>query len=421
MKCAVIGLGYIGLLEARCLVEKGMEVFGIDTNLHVVESLRNERSHIVGVDDACLSNMLSEGKFHVCVSYTVVANCDTILICVPTPLNQEGAPDLSMIIDCAEQLALHIRCGQLIILESTSYPGTTKDLLQPLLEKSGLKAGVDFLLAFSPERIDPGNTTFSFASTPKLVGGVNERSTQAAERFYCAVLDAQVVPVRNCETAEMAKMLENTYRYINIAFINEMSALCRKMGLNTQEVIRAAGTKPYGFSIFYPNLGIGGHCIAVDPLYLKWVAERNKVELKLVNASEAALKTFFEQVVADILAKISFITARKPRLLLIGVTYKDHVADLRESPALMLIKNLEDHNCEVQYYDELVEQFIMNGKTYQSIAQISFDTVREADMVINNTRQTADILNCLRDYAGQIYDFRGIFMEELSMERYYTL
>lgn len=421
MRCAVIGLGYVGLLEAKCLVDKGFEVVGIDNNTKVLDNLSLGKSHITGISDLAVKDMIQSGRFSLTSDYCNIKNVNVITICVPTPLDENGEPDLSMVKNCGSAMCPYLQNQQLIVLESTSYPGTTRDILKPILEKGGKIVGKDIFLAFSPERIDPGNSFYSFNNTPKLVGGIDRASAEKAAAFFEKAIDAEVKIVSSCETAEMSKMVENTFRYINIAFMDEVSLLCKKMNVDVFEVVKAASSKPYGFIPFYPNIHIGGHCIAIDPLYLLWVAKQNNVNMKLLQCSKDLLEDFYNInlcVIKDILARINKTT---PQILIIGVTYKDYVADLRESPALKLINSLNSCRCHVSYYDELIPTIAINGKMVNSKTDLTDEVINNSDIIIvHNNQKKCNIKDKLCDYKGYIIDFRKLLNKETS-PYYYSL
>lgn len=294
-RVGVIGLGYVGLPLALAFAESGMTVIGVDVDTERVRSLRQHRSYLKDIPDEQLRRL--KGRFQATTDYKALRRCDAVILCVPTPLAKTGEPDISHILSAAEKLSAHLRSGMLIVLESTTYPGTTEEVLKPLLERSGLKAGQDFYLAYSPERIDPGNRQWTLRNVPKLVGGLTPTCTQRAIALYSKVVE-KVIPVSSPKVAETAKLLENTFRAVNIALVNEFAILCRRMGISVWEVLDAASTKPFGFMRFEPGPGIGGHCIPIDPLYLAWRAREFNHEARFIRVADAINKMMPEYVVS---------------------------------------------------------------------------------------------------------------------------
>ncbi|MFN2431310.1 MAG: nucleotide sugar dehydrogenase [Gemmatimonadota bacterium] len=371
-RIAVVGLGYVGLPLAVEFAREGFPVVGVDVDGAKVEELRAGRSYIPDVPSSTVAELVAAsptpGRIVPGTDFDALAEADAISICVPTPLNKEKSPDVSYILAAAREVASRLRPGQVVVLESTTYPGTTQELLRPLLEEGGLRAGRDFHLAFSPERVDPGNPTFGIRNTPKVLGGATAVCLEAATALYATILE-RVVPVSSTAAAEMVKLLENTFRAVNIALVNEVAIMCDRLGLDVWEVIGAASTKPYGFMTFYPGPGLGGHCIPVDPHYLSW-------KLKLLNYNARFIELAGEinsampEVVVERVAR-ALNEARKPvngsRVLLLGVAYKRDVTDTRESPALDIFKLLEGRGAEVAYHDPLVPQLAVDGISAESV------------------------------------------------------
>lgn len=350
----VVGLGYVGLPLSVELAQH-LVVVGIDNDPATIGALRQGRSHIADVSGDRLAAAIASGSFTSTTSYDAIGECDVVVICVPTPLLGSMKPDLSSIEKAARGLALHLRRGQLVVLESTSYPGTTDEFVRPILEESGLALGEDFLLAFSSERVDPANTDHPLTEVPKVVGGCSLRSTLVAAEFY-RVAFRTVHTVSSAAVAEMSKLLENTFRFVNIGLVNEVAHVCRRLGLDVDEVIDAAATKPFGFMPFRPGPGIGGHCIAVDPYYLSWAADGLGVESNLIDAAgrvNDAMPGHVADSVAEALADRG-IALDGSRVLLLGVAYKENVPDVRNSPALPLIAELRARGADVAYHDPLV-------------------------------------------------------------------
>ena len=352
---AVIGLGYVGLPLAIEFAEAGLSVLGIDRDAAKVAALNRGESYILDVPAAAVSNALSAGRFEATTEFGRLREADTVNICVPTPLRKTKDPDLSYIVSAAEEIARHLHGGQLVILESTTYPGTTEEVVQPMLEAGGLLAGRDFFLAFSPERVDPGNPTFRTSNIPKVVGGIDGPSTEVATALYGLVVKS-VVPVSNTRVAEMVKLLENTFRAVNIGLVNELALMCRDLDVNVWDVIVAAATKPFGFMPFYPGPGLGGHCIPIDPFYLSWKARQSGFESRFIELAghiNGAMPRYVVDRVSEALN-----TAGKPvqgsRVHLLGMAYKPDVSDARESPAIDIAQLLLRRGALVAYSDPYV-------------------------------------------------------------------
>ena len=340
-KACVVGLGYVGLPLAVELGRAGFPVIGVDKDWERVEKVRAGGSYVSDVEEKTLSEMVRSGAFQAGQDGLREAEFDTVSICVPTPLRKTRDPDLSHVLQAAEQLAAHLRTGTLVVLESTTYPGTTEEVILPMLEGSGLKVGEDFFLCYSPERVDPGNRDYHTRNIPKVIGGVTPACTQMGELFYSQFMD-RVVPVSTTRVAEMVKLLENTFRMINIGLANEMALMCDHMGIDVWEVIEAAASKPFGFMPFYPGPGLGGHCIPVDPIYLSWKTKQTGHEARLIELA-AQINSQMPRFVAD-KVQAALNEHSKPvkgsRVHLIGVAYKRDVSDVRESPALDIIPSL---------------------------------------------------------------------------------
>jgi len=354
-RCGVIGLGYVGLPLALEFARAGFRVTGIDTNPEKVNAIREGRSYIVDVTDAEIAEQVAAGRLTATADFATIACLDTVNICVPTPLRKTRDPDLTYIVAAVNDIARHLRRGHLIILESTTYPGTTEEVVQPALESSGLKAGRDFCLAFSPERIDPGNARFNTRTIPKIVGGITPRCTEVASALYSQCIET-VVPVSSPRIAEMVKLLENTFRSVNIGLVNEIALMCNALGLDVWEVIEAAKTKPFGFMAFYPGPGLGGHCIPIDPFYLSWKAKMNGFEprfIELAGHINESMPRFVVEKVTDALNRHRK-SVRGARIHVLGVAYKAGVNDVRESPALSVMRILAAKGAELSYSDPYV-------------------------------------------------------------------
>jgi UDP-N-acetyl-D-glucosamine dehydrogenase len=366
----VIGLGYVGLPLAVEFARAGFDVVGFDVAADRVDELNSGTSYIPDVSSAHLAEVVKAGRFRASTTPEVLADVDIIDICVPTPLRKTRDPDLSYVVQAVATVATVLRKGQLIILESTTYPGTTDEVVQPALEEGGLKAGEDFYLAFSPERVDPGNPTFTTKNIPKVVGGINEASTEAAVAFYSRMMDT-VIPVSSTRVAEMVKLLENTFRAVNIGLVNELALMCHRMELDVWEVIDAAKTKPFGFMPFYPGPGLGGHCIPIDPFYLSWKARQSGFEARFIelagNINGAMPEYVVERVSEALNADRKAINGS--RIHIFGVAYKRDVNDMRESPAIDILELLARRGGDVSYTDPYVPQFQHGAMNLQSVAE----------------------------------------------------
>jgi UDP-N-acetyl-D-glucosamine dehydrogenase len=353
----VIGLGYVGLPLIDAYVTAGFPALGFDIDKSKTDLLNQGRSYIAHIGHDTIQRWLDTDKFEATTNMDRLAEADVILICVPTPLSESRDPDLKYVEMTAETIAKRLRPGQMIILESTTYPGTTRDVLLPILEKSGLTAGRDFFLAFSPEREDPGNPDFTAGTIPKVVGGLEPNSSKLASRFYEQAI-TKVVPVNSCEVAEACKILENTYRSVNIAMVNELKVLFQKIGIDVWEVIEAAKTKPFGYQAFYPGPGLGGHCIPIDPFYLSWVARKHEIPTRFIELA-GEINTSMPLYVINQTAE-ALNSVRKPirgsKIGILGMAYKKDIDDHRESPSFKLIELLMDRGAEVSYCDPHIPQ-----------------------------------------------------------------
>ncbi|MBI4051556.1 MAG: nucleotide sugar dehydrogenase [Elusimicrobia bacterium] len=366
-RIGIIGLGYVGLPLAVEFALKGFKVTGFDVDSKRVNSILKGRSYILDVDSDLLKDLVSSHRLTANHKFEVLSAQDAVIICVPTPLRKSRDPDVSYILSAARQVRGHLKPGQVIILESTTYPGTTQELVLPLLEESGFKAGVDFHLAFSPERVDPGNQTYKIHNTPKVVGGVTPSSTEVAALLYGQIVE-RVVPVSNTQTAEMVKLLENTFRAVNIGLINEICLMCHRLGLNVWEIIEAASSKPFGFMPFYPGPGLGGHCIPIDPHYLAWKMKALNFEPRFIELAGVINASMPRQVVQRI-AGILNTKARAlkgSRVLALGMAYKKDVSDYRESPSLDVMQLLIESGVQVSYHDPFVPSIRLGKKVFTS-------------------------------------------------------
>src|SRR3989475_5285671 len=356
---AIVGAGYVGMPLARVFAEAGKDVVLVDVNQEVVDGINRGESHIGDVASDTLKTLVDAGRVSATTDYDTLREVDAILIALPTPLSNHREPDLTIVESAVAEIAPRLRKGQLVVLESTTYPGTTRDCLQPILERSGLKAGEDFHLAFSPERVDPGRTDWTTRNTPKVVGGLTAGCTERAAELYRSVVD-EVVPVSSPEAAEMTKLLENIFRAVNIALVNELAQLCERMDIDVWEVVEAAETKPFGFMSFKPGPGLGGHCIPIDPFYLTWKAREYDFYtefIELAGKVNANMPYFCRSLISQALNHGSQKSLKGSSILVLGVSYKADIDDVRESPAAKIIGLLRKAGAEGEYHDPPVEGF----------------------------------------------------------------
>ena len=356
---AIVGAGYVGMPLARVFADAGKKVVLVDVDQDVVDGVNRGESHIGDVDSVVLKALVDSGQVSATTDYVILVEADAILIALPTPLSTHREPDLSIVEGAVREIATRLRKGQLVVLESTTYPGTTRERLQPILESGGLKAGTDFYLAFSPERVDPGRTDWTTKNTPKLVGGLTPACTERAAELYSAAVDT-VVPLSSPETAEMTKLLENIFRAVNIALVNELAQLCERMEVDVWEVVEAAETKPFGFMSFKPGPGLGGHCIPIDPFYLTWKAREFDFYTEFIDLAgkvNANMPYFCRSLISQALNHGSQKSLRGSRILVLGVSYKADIDDVRESPAEKIMELLQKAGSDVAYHDPHVPEF----------------------------------------------------------------
>ncbi|MER5794942.1 nucleotide sugar dehydrogenase [Streptomyces sp. NPDC001980] len=403
---AVIGLGYVGLPLAREASLVGLRVAGLDLDPRVVEGLNAGHSHVDDVSDEDVARMRAAG-FTAYTDDKCLARAQTVVICVPTPLSEDGGPDLSAVTSAARAVAGRLRRGRLVVLESTTYPGTTEEIVKPLLEESGLRAGDDFALAFSPERIDPGNSTHGLRQTPKVVGGCTPACAAKAAAFYGKLVDT-VVQAKGTREAEMAKLLENTYRHVNIALVNELAILCRELHVDVWDAIRCAGTKPFGFQPFRPSAGVGGHCIPIDPNYLSYKVRSIGYEFRFVELAREINAHMPEYVVrrAQDLLNHEGRALHGSRVLLLGVTYKPDVADQREAPAVPVARLLREREAQIAFHDPFVPAWFVDGEAVPRVTDV-MAAVRSHDLTILLQDHSAYDLPALGDEARLLFDTRG--------------
>ena len=407
----VIGLGYVGLPLAVEAARRGLSVAGFDVSASTVLGLNSGRSHIDDVSDDDLAVVLGS-RFIASEDQNVLADCSAIVICVPTPLQAEGSPDLTFVERAAQTVAQNISKGTLVVLESTTYPGTTEEVVKPILDTSGLELGLDYWLAYSPERVDPGNATFNIWNTPKVVGGCDPESLSRACSLYSAFIST-VVPTNGTREAEMAKLLENTYRNINIALMNEMLIFSHELGIDLWEVIRVASTKPFGFQAFYPGPGVGGHCIPIDPNYLSYKVRTLGYPFRFVELAQEVSSRMPAYVVDRVTEQLNEMEkpVRNSKILLLGVSYKPNISDQRESPALEIARRLSDRGAHVRYSDPHVPEWTIENETLISIDDLT-SGAGEADLVILLQNHDAFDWDAILAQSNLILDTRGVLVGE---------
>jgi UDP-N-acetyl-D-glucosamine dehydrogenase len=412
----VVGLGYVGLPLAQAASKAGLAVTGLDLNEAVVSGLNSGRSHVDDLSTADIETMLAQG-FKASSDESVISGADVVVVCVPTPLSEDGGPDLGAVIGATKAIARNLKAGQLVVLESTTYPGTTDDIVKPLLEESGLKAGVDFELAFSPERIDPGNPVYGMTNTPKVVGGFTPEGTKVAVDFYSMFVDS-VIAAKGTREAEMAKLLENTYRHVNIALMNELVEFCHLLDIDLWDSIRCASTKPFGYQAFYPGPGVGGHCIPIDPNYLshhvKSVLGRPFRFVELAQEINEGMPSYVGARIQDSLNNQSK-ALKDSKVLLLGVTYKADIADQRESPVRPLARELLSKGAIVQFADPYVSTWNVDsehgdhdGDTILNRVSDTDAAVKDADIVVLLQNHKDFDLTKIAANAKFILDTRGV-------------
>jgi UDP-N-acetyl-D-glucosamine dehydrogenase len=406
-RIAVIGLGYVGLPLAVAFAEKGFKVLGIDTNADRIGRIENLKSYNTDVSNACLARITRRKLFSVSVDFSLLEKADIAIICVPTPLKRKYTPDISFIVRAVRSITKYLHKDMLVILESTTYPGTTEELIKPELEKSGLKAGKDFFVAFSPERIDPGNKNFVVTKIPKVVGGLTSTCADLTRLLYSQII-RNVHQVSSCRAAEMTKLLENSFRIVNIGWINEIAQMCHTLDIDVWEVINAAKTKPFGFMPFYPGLGVGGHCIPEDPLYLYWKAKHYNFSCKFIKLAADTNRNMPAYAVIrmkEMLGK-SF---KKAKVLVLGVTYKKDVKDLRKSPSIRLLELLRKQT-RVDYYDPLIPYLKLDGLDLKSI-DLTPAKLKGYDVVVVAVDHSAVNYDLIFKNARLIFDTRNIYKD----------
>ncbi len=408
LRVGVIGLGYVGLPLATTFAEAGFHVTGIDIDQQKVDLANQGESYISDIASSTLQSLVAAGRLTCTTDFSALKDIDAISICVPTPLRKTRDPDISYIIAATRQVQIYLHSGQLVILESTTYPGTTNEIVLPELESTGLKVGKDFFLAFSPERIDPGNPDFGTRNTPKVVGGVTQACTELAAAYYSAAIE-KIVPVSSARVAEMTKLLENTFRAVNIGLVNEIAIICEKLHINVWEVIDAAATKPFGLMRFLPGPGLGGHCIPVDPHYLSWKLKTLDYTARFIELAEEVNSSMPHYVVGKVYKVLNEmrLSLNGSTVLILGVAYKSNVSDVRESPALDIIRELLSQKAVVLYNDNYVPSLMLPGRVLHS-QSLSSGLLQAADCVVIVTDHSYYDATWIVNEARSIVDTRNM-------------
>lgn len=407
-KLVVIGQGYVGLPLSQGATHAGLKVVGLEINSAVVENLNNGISHVDDISDVELMTLISKGYRATC-DPSVIADADAVVICVPTPLGDAGSPDLGAVIGATKTIRDNLSGETLVVLESTTYPGTTEEVCLPILTENGAKLDVDLFLAFSPERIDPGNPVYGLTNTPKIVGGMTEKSGDRATEFYSQFIDT-VVRAKGAKEAETAKLLENTYRHINIALVNEMSKFCNDLDIDLWDVINAAKTKPFGFQAFYPGPGVGGHCIPIDPNYLSYSVRKSLgYPFRFVELAEEinnSMPRYIVDRVQDVL-NTSAKALNGAKILLLGVTYKPNIADQRHSPAVPVAEAFLQRGAEISFHDPAINLWHVGERTYKCVPSLD-EALKVADIVVLLQNHAAYEPNMLAESSRSFFDTRGV-------------
>ena len=406
----VVGLGYVGLPLAVEKAKAGFKTIGFDVQESKVKLVNEGHNYIGDVVDKDLADLVEKGMLTATTDFSRISEVDFIAICVPTPLDAHQQPDISYVKGSCESVAKHLKKETMVVLESTTYPGTTEELMKPILEQeSGLKCGVDFYLGFSPERVDPGNLVYKTKNTPKVVGAIGKDATEVIAKMYRAVLGAEIYEVSSPAVAEMEKILENTYRNINIGLVNELTMLCNKMGISMWEVVDAAKSKPYGFQPFYPGPGLGGHCIPLDPYYLDWKAREYGFHTSLIQTSGMINDKMPEYCVerASKLLSKDRKSMNGAKVLVLGVAYKNDIDDYRESPALRVIEILEKEGADVEWYDPYISEYKYKGEVHKGMKEINEKIVKEKDLVVITAAHSKFDYDMIQKNSKEIFDTRN--------------
>lgn len=406
----VVGLGYVGLPLAVEKAKAGFKTIGFDIQKEKVDYVNKGVNYIGDIVDSDLKTLVNEKKLTATTDFSFIKDVDFVAICVPTPLDSHQQPDISYVKSSTEALSKYLSKNTMVVLESTTYPGTTEELIKPILEKgSGLKCGIDFYLGFSPERVDPGNAIYKTKNTPKVVGAIGKDATEVIAMMYRTVLEGEVYEVSSPAVAEMEKILENTYRNINIGLVNEMSMLCHKMGISMWEVVDAAKTKPYGFQAFYPGPGLGGHCIPLDPYYLSWKAREYGFHTSMIESSMMINDNMPDYIVErtiNILNKFHK-SINGSKILVLGVAYKNDIDDYRESPALKVIDKMKEYGAIVSFYDPYIAEYKYENKYHKGLKEISKEVLESHDIIVIATAHHNFDYNMIQAYSSAIFDTRN--------------
>lgn len=417
----IVGLGYVGLPLALEIVNKGFVVIGFDKDNEKITKLKSGDSYIADMSNIAIEKAVNEQKFEPTNDFSKLAQVDIIIICVPTPTTSDGTPNISYIVDAANAIVQNVSSNTLVILESTTYPGTTEEVVLSILENGNFVIGQDLFLAYSPERVDPGNFNFSVSNTPKVVGGITPSCLEVSKLFYESVINTNVFAVTSPKVAEMEKLLENTFRQINIALVNELSQICHKMDIDVWEVIEAASTKPYGFMPFTPGPGVGGHCIPVDPKYLLWAGQQHGIAATLIETADKINDSMPSFVVTRL---ESYLNAQgkeisDAEIVVIGVSYKPNINDFRESPALRVIDELMDKQCGLNVIDPFIETFTVGNYMLNTVS-LTKEIIKKADAVVILTNHTTIDYSLIDQHATLIFDTRNTHYL-FENEKYYKL
>lgn len=405
----IVGLGYVGLPLAVEFSRSGFQVHGIDIDCSKTTEVNQGRSHIQDVPDAALREVMDSGNFRAHAVYDIVAQLDCVIICVPTPLRQTKDPDISYVVDATQRVGKHLHENMLIVLQSTTYPGTTDEILSAEFQRDDYRIGENLFLAYSPERVDPGNSVFTTRNTPRIVGGITPKCTEMATLLYQQAVDS-VIPVSSAATAEMVKLLENTFRAVNIGLVNEIGIMCDKLGVSVWEVIEAAASKPFGFMPFFPGPGLGGHCIPIDPLYLSWKLKMLNYNARFIELASEINTRMPEYCVGRIIRVLNQhrMCVNGTKILLLGVSYKKNVSDVRESPALDIVRLLETQGAVVDYSDPFVPRLEIDSAVKESIS-LSSRTIEEYDLLVVITDHSCFEYEMIQKAARIIFDTRNSF------------
>ena len=407
----VVGLGYVGLPLAVEKAKAGFRTIGFDVQKEKVDLVNAGKNYIGDVVDSDLAALVEQGRLSATTDFQFIKEVDFVAICVPTPLDAHQQPDISYVESSARAIAKHMHPGMMVVLESTTYPGTTEELIKPILETSGLECGKDFYLGFSPERVDPGNLIYKTKNTPKVVGGLGADASEVISAMYEAVLQGEIFRASSPAVAEMTKILENTYRNINIGLINELAILCHKMNINLWEVIEAAKTKPFGFTPFYPGPGLGGHCIPLDPYYLSWKAREYGFHTSMIESSmmiNDRMPEYCVSRVGDMLNQRFSKALNGAKVLVLGVAYKRDIDDYRESPAIRVIEELKKEGADVRFYDPFIPRYRHRGSWFEGEEKLTAKLIESADIVVITTAHTGVDYAFVQQHAKAVFDTKNV-------------